>query len=169
MNKGFTLVEILVAVMILAVLVTMAFPLYEQAIEKSRISDVRTTLKKLHESKMRILDSLDKQTYSTDTFGFENLDFSLPCSEGTKMNEDGTHVISCSTKDFTYFINPVGEANAVCAVRRTGDYKGANFLYLGDLETNASKKFKCNNGSKWGSCEAYGLSNTDVDKAWCSL
>lgn len=169
MKKGFTLVEILMAVLILAVLVTMAFPLYEQAIEKSRISDARTTLKKLHESKMRIMDTLDKQTYNTDMFGFENLDFSLPCTEGTQKNEEETHVISCSTKDFTYVINPTGEPNGVCAVRRTGDYKGVNFLYLGDLETDANKKFRCNNGPKWASCNVYGLTNTEVEEAWCAL
>lgn len=45
MNKGFTLVEILVAVMITAILITMAVPIYDKTIEKSRISEARVVLK----------------------------------------------------------------------------------------------------------------------------
>ena len=144
MKKGFTLVEILIAVMIMAVLVTMAFPLYEQAIEKSRISEVRTTLKKLHESKMRIMDSMDKTSYSDSDFGFENLDFSLPCTQGTTKNTAGTHVVVCKTKDFIYSLDPYGDPDAVCGARRIGDNKGVNFLFRGDL--NSDNKFLCNNG-----------------------
>lgn len=45
-DKGFTLVEILVAVMIVVLLVTMAAPMYEKAIEKSRLAEARVTAKK---------------------------------------------------------------------------------------------------------------------------
>ena len=172
MKKGFTLVEILISVLILAVLVTMAFPLYEQAVEKSRISEARTTLKKLHESKMRILDSrgiTEGNNYSSSDFGFENLDFSIACPEGTRMDSrTGSHIAKCYTKDFVYSLQPEGNANGVCAARRTGDYRGVNFLYMGDLETDPSKKFQCNNGPKWASCDVYGLTHTELDKPWCS-
>ena len=36
-NGGFTLVEILVVIMIVALLVTMAMPMYEKTVEKSRL------------------------------------------------------------------------------------------------------------------------------------
>lgn len=46
-NKGFTLIEILVAVLILAILVAIALPTYNRAVEKSRASDPINTLKSI--------------------------------------------------------------------------------------------------------------------------
>ena len=174
-NGGFTLVEILVVIMIVAMLVTMAMPMYEKTVEKSRMTESRTMLKKILESKLRTLDNMDTVNYSSGLFGFQNLDVSVPCvkASGEKLSRcAGTSVM---TKDFTYKLLPSGTipggssaniANAVCAVRRTGDYAGVNFLYLGELETDASKeKFFCNNGGVTNGCEVYGLSSTG--SAWC--
>ena len=44
MKTGFTLVEILVAVMIMALLVTMAVPMYDRTVEKSRMAEARTLM-----------------------------------------------------------------------------------------------------------------------------
>ena len=41
-KKGFTLMEILVSVMILAILITMSVPMYERTVEKSRLAEVST-------------------------------------------------------------------------------------------------------------------------------
>ena len=46
-NKGFTLIEILVAVLILAILVAIAVPSYMRAVERSRTSDPINTLKSI--------------------------------------------------------------------------------------------------------------------------
>ena len=174
-NGGFTLVEILVVIMIVALLVTMAMPMYEKTVEKSRMTESRTMLKKILESKLRILDNMDTVNYSSGLFGFENLDVSVPCvnSSGEKLSRcAGTSIM---TKDFTYKLLPTGTipggstatmANAVCAVRRSGDYAGVNFLYLGELETDPNKsKFFCNNGGVTDGCAVYGLDSTG--SAWC--
>ena len=172
MNKGFTLVEILIAVMITAILVTMAVPIYDKTIEKSRISEARTVLKQVLEAKLRMLDSIDKELYSSSYFGFENLDFSFPCVSSTSENG---HKVTCSSKAFKFVLNPTGSANgstnkatnAVCAVRLGGDNKGTTFLYLGELESNAENaKFLCNDGTSSGGCDAYGLISTG--SSWCS-
>ncbi|WP_428060539.1 type IV pilin protein [Candidatus Avelusimicrobium stercoris] len=175
-NGGFTLVEILVVIMIVALLVTMAMPMYEKTVEKSRMTESRTMLKKILESKLRTLDNMDQTNYSSGLFGFENLDVSVPCintSTGAKLSRCSGNVVS--TKDFTYNLLPSGSipggstaniANAVCAVRRTGDYAGVNFLFLGELETDPSKeKFFCNNGGVTDGCNVYGLDSTG--SAWC--
>ena len=127
-NTGFTLVEILVTVLIVIILVTMAAPIYDKAIEKSRLAEVRTTSKKLFDAKMRLMDAMDLDTYN-DQFGFENLDFVLNCRESRPSSG---HLMKCTTKDFTFWIHPNGSANGICAVR-LGDGDGAttNFLYLG--------------------------------------
>ncbi|WP_428071439.1 type IV pilin protein [Candidatus Avelusimicrobium alvi] len=173
MKKGFTLVEILVAVMIVTLLVTMAVPMYDKTVEKSRMAEARTLMKKMLESKLRTLDNMDRENYSSGLFGFEHLDISVPCVNSAT----GASIARCTgatiyTKDFKYTLLPTGSvsgssaavANGVCAVRRKGDNKGTAFLYLGELETDPDReKFLCS-GSM---CEAYGMDSTGT--AWCSL
>ncbi len=177
MNKGFTLVEILVAVMIVGLLVTMAVPMYDKTIEKARLAEARTMMKKILEAKLRTMDSLDLETYTSGAFGFELLDISVPCVDPTT----GAKKSRCTgetlyTKDFKYSLRPAGTvsgsaanvANAVCAVRRKGDNAGVVLLYLGELETNSTRdKTLCNNGTSGGSCELYGMSSSGT--AWCTL
>ena len=157
MKKGFTLPEILVAVMIVAILAVMAVPQYEKAVEKSRKAEVVATLKKLHESKMRMLDTLEETAYQDGRFGIQNLDFGLPCT-----NSLGANATRCETKDFTYCLRPnisgsssTKEKNAVCAIRNGGDYSGTAFIYFGEEETDASNRFLCN-GSQ---CHIYGMTS----------
>lgn len=176
-KRGFTLVEILVAVMIVVLLVTMAVPMYDKTVEKSRMAEARTVMKKILESKLRILDSIGTEVYAARLFGFQNLDVSIPCidaSTGQRLSRCTGNTIY--TKDFKYTLIPSGSVpgsratiiNAVCAVRRKGDNAGVNFLYLGELETDPDReKFLCNNGSSSGSCEVYGLDSVGTS-AWCS-
>lgn len=168
MKKGFTLVEILVAVMIITMLVAMSVPMYEKTVEKSRMAEVRALLKQIMESKMRILDAMDRDTYSSGLFGFEALDVAIPCVNATS----GALLSRCEgdtiyTKDFKYSLSPTGaSANAVCAERRSGDNMGVQFLYLGEEASGTDEKFLCNNGASGGSCELYGLESTGT--RWCS-
>jgi len=169
-RKGFTLAEILVAVLITSILVTMAVPMYDKAIEKSRIVEARAMLKRIHESKMRLLeqymDSSSYEGYKTSLFGFENLDMDIKCDSSTSEN---SHVITCSTKDFRYSLNPSGgsgTADAVCAVRLKGDNAGVNFLYYGELRASSWTRLFCNNNGVSNGCDAYGL-DSDGNTAWC--
>lgn len=131
MKKGFTLVEVLVSVMIVTILITMAVPMYERTVEKSRLAEVSVTLKRLSDAKLRTMDSMNITTFGGQ-FGFEHLDMTQPGS-----------------KDFNYSLAPRDFANAVCAVRTNGDNAGTAFLYLGDA---ASEICEGNNG---GICAAY--------------
>ena len=175
-KKGFTLVEILVAVMIVSLLVTMAVPMYDKTVEKSRMAEDRTLMKKILESKLRTLDNMDRENYANGLFGFENLDVTIPCVDAST----GARLTRCTgntlyTKDFKYTLLPQGSVsgstatiiNGVCAVRRKGDNAGVNFLYLGELETNSNRdNFLCNDGAGDGSCDVYGLDSTA--SGWCS-
>lgn len=166
-NKGFTLVEILVAVLIVIILVTMAAPMYDKAIEKSRLAEARVTAKKLFDSKSRLMDSMELDNFAISQFGFENLDFAFECQ---KSQMDDSHVETCSTKDFTFSINPTGAGqipNGICVSRRgSGDTAGVTFLYMGELAANDASVFQCFDGPSSGSCELYGLDSTG--SAWCS-
>ena len=175
MKRGFTLVEILIAVLIVVLLVAMATPLYEKTIEKSRLAEARTKLKRIYDSKIRILDHMDMATFSTDNspFGFENLDFSFDC---TPKTYDNGHVTVCNTKDFTFQLSVSSSdgGNSVCAARRTGDNKGVNFLYngrpldsTGTFPSSNGENFFCHNGALGGTCEDYGMDSM-AGNARCS-
>ena len=165
MKKGFTLVEILIAVLIMGVLVTMAVPMYEKAVEKSRMAEVRTTLKRLYEAKRRALDNRNQEeNYTTDMFGFEHLDFSLACTHGVTTGGTNNYQIQCKTKDFTYSLLPngAGNENMVCAARRIGDYAKTNFLYRGEEVQGTTDKLVCNHTGVAGvgnACDVYGMAN----------
>lgn len=164
-QKGFTLVEILVAVMIVIILVTMAAPMYDKAIEKSRLAEARVTAKKMFDAKLRLMDSMDMDNYEFSKFGIENLDFAIECKKSKTTN---SHMETCSTKDFTFSINPTGARNGICAARRgDGDTAGVNFLYMGELADDEDSMFQCNNGRYAGACEVFGLDSVGTT-AWCT-
>ena len=162
MKKGFTLPEILVAILIVTVLVVMAVPQYEKAVEKSRKAEVLSTLKKLHESKMRMMDTADITVYD-DSFGFQNLDFSLPCKNFSTSKQ-----YKCEMKDFTYCLrlSTVNDKNknSVCARRNAGDYANTDFIYYGEKESNPDLRFTCYG---WG-CSVYGMSQSVSVSCACS-
>lgn len=190
-RRGFTLVEILTVIMILAVLAAIAVPSYEKAIERSHIAEARTVLKQMLESKLRTLDSMGRTSFTegasyTAVFGVGQLDMSLKCPEGG----GGTN-ITCQTKDFRYtllpnrgvalpsgvkLLNQNGEecngANecfqsynlAVCAARCGGEYHNTSFLYLGELTTSPEKMF-CYGTRE--ACNLYGM-NSNGNGAWCT-
>ncbi len=173
MQKGFTLIEILIAIMIMIVLVTIAVPMYERAVEKSRVTDARTTLKRIYDAKRQVMDAMQMQDanapleYAPTQFGFENLGFSLDCPLGTTTQNN--HIVSCSTRDFVFFMQPAAnQPNAVCAVRRTGDYAGVNFIYRGEETNVVTDKFNCQNGNVADGCDVYGMASVGQN-AFCSL
>ncbi|MBR3632291.1 MAG: prepilin-type N-terminal cleavage/methylation domain-containing protein [Elusimicrobiaceae bacterium] len=145
-KNGFTLIEILVAVLIMIILVTMAVPMYEKAIEKSRVAEVSTTLKKIGDSKLRIMDQMNLANFhggASNDFNMKSLDVEMPTSN-----------------EFTYSLYPESYPNAVCAVRAKGEYQGTVFLYLGDA---AADYCDCSTSHSSGSvCHEYCLRSTKV-------
>lgn len=167
MRKGFTLVEILVAVMIVSILVTMAVPMYEKTIEKSRVAEARSMLKRIYDAKMRLMDELEINNYAVQ-FGFENLDYTFQCKGGHM--ETNTHTTKCATKEFVYVINPTTDASDpahryVCAARLGGDNENVNFLY--GIDSAGDVFMQCNDSGVSEGCEAFGMSSTG-STSWCN-
>lgn len=165
MKKGFTMPEILAAVMIVAILATMAVPMYERAVEKSRLAEVTTTLKRISESKIRMMDDANISQFKL-THCILPLDISVT-----------------SNDNFAYSTYPSASfPNAVCAKRLKGDNNGTTFLYLGETahedcegknsavcvayRTSGTKLF-CQNGSTGQGCDAYSMDSTNFG-GWTS-
>lgn len=159
-KKGFTLMEILVSVMILAILITMSVPMYERTVEKSRLAEVSAMLKRISESKLRTMDSMNITTFTNGSFGLNMLDVDVPASD-----------------DFSYRLYPSSFPNAVCAMRLRGDNAGTQFLYLGETapeDCASSSSAICreyrSSGRKLfcqGNCDVYGLDSYS-DMGSCS-
>lgn len=163
-QKGFTLMELLVTVIILAVLVTMAIPMYERAIEKSHRAEVSVTLARLEEAKMRTMSNMELTEFSASpqSFNANHLD-------GT-FQQDSSH--------FRYSLYPNSTyPNAVCAERTGGPHVGTTFLYLGESASECNcdtagattpcgrfcagtEHLFCKDNVA-GDCEAYGMDSVN--------
>lgn len=182
-NTGFTLTEILTAVVIVTILVTMAVPLYEKTIERSRLGEARTLLAKLQDAKLRAMDDMGclegSAHYNSDLsscpklrhlgLGYEN--------KGAADSND----LSFETDAFHYSIRPIVQlgpsagpgstdtawgVDAVCARRLGGDYNGTVFLYAapGVSASGDGARFVCS-GSR---CKDYGLQNANSMSITCN-
>lgn len=187
-QKGFTLTEVMTVIIVVAVLAAMAVPMYEKAIERSHISEARTVLKQMLESKLRTLEMMNKTFYvegNNPLFGIRQLDMNIRCLSG------GGNSTTCQTKDFRYTLLPAVVATlpsdvhilsengmeckgeecadyyslAVCAARCGGDYHNTSFLYLGGLTSYPEKMF-CFGSQE--ACNLYGMnSNGPVGACNC--
>ena len=153
-RRGFTLAELLTAVIIVTVLVVIAAPLYEKTIERSHLAEMRTVLTGLQEAKLFAMDKMEIEQYNA----------SDPASRVTMSHLNvayaaGSGASSFSTRYFTYSLNPGGSdanSNGVCAKRSGGDASGTIFYYYRD-NGSADHDFVC----KGAACEnVYGLTNS---------
>ena len=156
MKQGFTLIEILTAVIIVAILVVMAVPLYEKTIERSHLAEAQTVLAKLQEAKIQAMDEMGCTNYTLANVqagicpGIAHLNTAFtPDSMGW----------TATTKDFVYSLYSPTDPNAVCAKRLTGEYKNTLFFYRGSIVDGTGVTISC----KGPNCNAYGLDNTDFN------
>ncbi len=167
-KQGFTLIELVTAIIIVVILVTMAVPLYEKTVERSRLAEARTILAKLQDAKLAAMDSMDCRTYNTESSNcpkLRHLNVAFAETQGD---------FSFDTDAFRFSIAPAHSgsawvAGAVCARRLGGDYDGTIFLYAapgveyrkekeeapGVFEESAAK-FNCVGTA----CPNYGLQNS---------
>lgn len=156
-RRGFTLAELLTAVIIVTVLVVIAAPLYEKTIERSHLAEMRQILTGLQEAKLFAMDKMEIDQYdASDNTKKVRLDH-LNVAYAAGSTGD-----SFSTRYFTYSLKPGGSdanTNGVCAVRSGGENSGTIFYYYRD-SGSADHDFVC----KGAGCEdVYGLTNSNKD------
>ena len=148
-KNGFTLMELLVAVVIMTMLITMAVPLYEKTVEKSRAAEARALLKKMSDSKQRLLVSMEMDDWSTipTAFTANSLDVSTPDTPYGTGAEARLH-----TKYFAYRFFPAGRISDMCARRLSGDTAGVAFWYS---PGGTGGQFFCTGSNE--QCAIYGM------------
>ncbi len=92
MNRGFTLVELLVVVLIIGILSSIALPQYETAVEKSRASEAFINGRSILDAMNRSINERPNEPPTTRA----SLDIKL---SGGEWNSAATQY---QTKDFTY-------------------------------------------------------------------
>ena len=111
-RKGFTLIELLVVVLIIGILAAIAFPQYQKAVLKSRLSLVQITARNIH-------DALQSYYMANAKYPSQlnELDISFP--GGSYVNEN-----TLSFKKYTCAYFPIGapsvEPSVYCSVRVYG-------------------------------------------------
>ena len=148
-KNGFTLMELLVAVVIMTLLLTMAVPLYEKTVEKSRVAEARALLKKISDSKQRLLASMEKDDWSDipTAFTANSLDVK---TAGTPTGSGANAKLT--TKYFSYKFFPSGRVSDVCAIRTDGETSGVSFWYTAG---GTGGQFFCMGES--AKCAIYGM------------
>lgn len=113
-SKGFTLIEILVAVLIVGILASIALPTYQKTVEKGRVASPLSNLGAIARAqKTKKLESL----HYTDKV--EELDISLP-DEATGEKATGS---TFEGKDFTYTVYGDDEEAAIAKRKNVDEDK----------------------------------------------
>lgn len=100
MKKAFTLIELLVVVLIIGILAAIVVPMYEKAVERSRIAEAITTLKYMHEqAEMCILEHGESWCN-----GKSNADIGIELGAGYTCRYTGEEEICCN-KHWCYINN----------------------------------------------------------------
>lgn len=152
MKKGFTLIELLVAVLIMTMLIAMAVPMYEKTIEKSRGAEARALLKKIADSKLRMLDAMGQDQFVSSNIPSSFTGNSLDVQNPGTMAGKGSNA-TLTTDAFTYRFFPSTNPNYVCCLRNGGDTAGVAFWY--DPTNSAGGEFWCSGSEEY--CAIYGM------------
>ena len=137
-KQGFTLIEILVVVLIIAILSAVAVSQYQKAVEKTRATAMLPLLKAIGEAQENYY--LENGRYATS---FAQLPISIPLTGTTKW----CTLYGCSSaradEDWSLQLYP--PVNVVIAGRLRGTYAGAGLAYFyGD--------WACPPKNGWGVC-----------------
>ncbi|WP_428897515.1 prepilin-type N-terminal cleavage/methylation domain-containing protein [Parelusimicrobium proximum] len=140
-NKGFTLIEIAVVVVIIAVLAALSVPMYQKSVERSKATEAASILSKII-SEQEKTASFNNGKYAED---FEHLGHII---QGKKTTGK-----TLESQNFTYTLEKVGAASYTKAepkskynyTIRTSGYSSANLCAEGADASIVSSLFKgCN-------------------------
>ena len=134
-NKGFTLIEILIAVLIIGILAAIAVPQYQKGVEKSKALQGLTLLKS-------VIEAINVYYLANGVYpsSFDKLDISIPTSfNGTQRFIMNTG-FALSNKDWSLDLENGSGYVTLFMGRISGKYKGAGFMFSFQSPNNTHSK-----------------------------
>ncbi len=128
-NKGFTLIEILVVVLIIGVLAAIAVPQYQKSVEKSKASQAFLLIKAVDEAIINYHLATNDWPKS-----FDELDITIPPSfNGDVKFVSNNRTFGKSNEDWSLSFERIGPS--LYMARISGKYKGACFtIYYPNMD-----------------------------------
>ena len=136
MHKGFTLIEVLAVVLIIAILTSVALPQYRKSLERSKVAEARQLLPAIYDSCERLATELLCETWSacSDKLLFPKLDIEM-------KGESLAGGKQWQTKNFKYEILP--GTGKIQATRSGGRWLNTEIVYDGSKFTCSSSTDAC--------------------------
>lgn len=165
MKKGFTLVELLSVLLIVAILTAVGAPQYRKVIEKARVSEAQVMLRTIYDSSERMAQEFGYNSYEEllaqkgeKGYSFERFDMfdrdNLPagCELRDVGQRDARNLLVC--KRFAYRASVQGYV----AAKKLGKYEDTYILF--DRQTN---ELWCQPSPRTpDACEVFGLDEKDA-------
>ena len=135
-HKGFTLIELLVVVLIIGILAAIALPMYQRAVEKSKVSQLKILVKNVAQAQERYF--MTNGSYAND---FASLDIVLGAVSNPSESSLGPNVSSADAvrryDNFEIVLNNNSGGLFKCVLGSTniGKYKGGYISYCFELDT----------------------------------
>lgn len=127
MKKGFTLIEILAVVLIMAVLTAVAMPQYRKSVERARAAEALQMLPVIYDARDRLMTENNYSVSSStnrNNMSFSKLDVSFKGAESDKH--------TWTTENYVYKLFAASGNSKVSATLRKGPYSGTLFEYDGE-------------------------------------
>ena len=135
MKKGFTLVELLTVVLIVAILSGVALPQYRKAVDKARAAEAQNMLRILYDSSERLAGEFGYRSYpalltdkgSSTNYGITRLDMFDSVPRGCSVISSN---LQLQCKNFLYTLHLVKNGgNYVVAQKLKNPYQNTQFLF----------------------------------------
>ena len=139
-NQAFTLIELLIAILIIGVLAAIAYPQYQKVVDKARFLQAVTVFERIWRAQQQY--HLANGTWSTN---FEELDFDIPIS--STQNSSGKFTFPRGEECW------IDKSYGGCVMRFHGSNTAAYRIYW-DTGTKACFVYPANNERGRALCKA---------------
>jgi type IV pilus assembly protein PilE len=154
-NSGFSLIELMVTVLVIAILVSIAVPTYQNSVRKARRTDARSALVDLQAREERYFTTHPSQGYTTlaSDLGYAASGATTDLSTAQPLGTSGYYTVQIAAGS-TGFLYPSATA--------TGTYIITATAVNGQLKDTGCRTFTLNESGLQGATDSGGTSGTTV-------